>query len=204
LHIPHESQPGFPRSGDNQSTAVTPPDPIPLSAGLELHLLQTAHAGAIFAAVHANRDHLRVWLPWVDRTITAEHTLAFLRDHVERREEGLGVGYGLWRQETLLGLAGIHDISVVDRQAKIGYWLSKDCEGQGHMTRAVRALLTVCYGSLGLERVEILCAVGNERSRAIPERLGFTFEGVLRHAQFLNGRFVDLRLYSLLRQEYRP
>jgi ribosomal-protein-serine acetyltransferase len=180
---------------------VDVPGTIPLEAGLALRLLSVSDAPAIYSAVIANREHLRVWLPWVDKTQAVEDTLAFLTDHTLRREQGNAVAYGLWSGSELLGVAGIHDISSLDHNAKIGYWLSKAAEGRGLMTLAVRALLDVCFGSLGLERVEILCAVGNNRSSAIPQRLGFRFEGVLRHAQWLNGRYADLRLFSRLKDE---
>lgn len=177
------------------------PGSIPLEDGLALKLLAVSDAPAIYSAVIANREHLRVWLPWVDKTQAIEDTLAFLTDHTVRREQGNALGYGLWRGSELLGMVGLHDITSLDHNAKIGYWLSKSAEGHGFMTLAVRALLDVCFGPLALERVEILCAIGNERSSAIPERLGFRLEGVLRHAQWLNGRFVDLRLFSKLKEE---
>jgi ribosomal-protein-serine acetyltransferase len=66
------------------------------------------------------------------------------------------------------------------------------------MTRAVRAVVEHAFKDLGLHRVEIRCAVGNARSRAIPERLGFRQEGVLRDAEHVLGRRLDVVLYSRL------
>ena len=48
----------------------------------------------------------------------------------------------------------------------------------------------------------IHCAVGNRRSRAIPERLGFTQEGIARDAEWLYDHYVDLVTYSLLAPEW--
>ena len=53
-----------------------------------------------------------------------------------------------------------------------------------------------------MHRVEIRCATGNTRSCAIPQRLGFTRECVLREAEWVNDRFLDLVVWSLLEQDY--
>jgi ribosomal-protein-serine acetyltransferase len=53
-----------------------------------------------------------------------------------------------------------------------------------------------------LNRVEIHCAAGNTKSAAIPRRLGFTLEGTIREGQFLNGRYHDTLLFSMLKREW--
>jgi len=54
-----------------------------------------------------------------------------------------------------------------------------------------------------MHRVEIRCGTGNHRSCAVPERLGFTREGVLREAQWVSGRWVDLVVWGMLEQEWK-
>jgi ribosomal-protein-serine acetyltransferase len=55
---------------------------------------------------------------------------------------------------------------------------------------------------LEFNRVVIQCAVDNVKSCAIPLRLGFTLEGVLRQSDMLNGQFLDMNVYALLRNEW--
>lgn len=56
---------------------------------------------------------------------------------------------------------------------------------------------------LGLNRVQIKCAVGNTPSSNIPKRLRFQREGVERAGElFADGNFVDIEVYSLLKYEY--
>jgi ribosomal-protein-serine acetyltransferase len=43
------------------------------------------------------------------------------------------------------------------------------------------------------------CAVGNTKSRAVPERLGFVQEGILHDAEWLYDHYVDLVIYSILK-----
>jgi len=71
------------------------------------------------------------------------------------------------------------------------------------MTLAVRALIDHAFGAWELHRVMIQAGVGNARSRAVAERLGFTLEGVLREAErYLDGRYIDLAVYGLLASEW--
>ena len=71
------------------------------------------------------------------------------------------------------------------------------------MTRSVRALIAKAFLELGFERLDIRADVANARSRAVAERLGFTFEGVLRREAFSGSTYVDHAVYGLLRDEWR-
>ena len=56
-----------------------------------------------------------------------------------------------------------------------------------------------------MNRIQIQCAVGNTKSSNIPRRLGFTLEGIARAGELqADGRFSDIEVYSLLREEYIP
>jgi ribosomal-protein-serine acetyltransferase len=102
-----------------------------------------------------------------------------------------------------MGACGYARMSWEKRMAEIGYWLDKDMQGKGIITRATRALVTCAFQEYGLNKVEIHAAVGNKRSRAVPERLGFTQEGILRQAQWLNGRAHDMVIYRILASEWK-
>lgn len=72
------------------------------------------------------------------------------------------------------------------------------------MTRSCRAYVSHSFQTLGLNRVEIRCAVDNRKSCAIPERLGFILEGTLRQAEWLYDHFVDHSVYAILSQDWTP
>lgn len=169
---------------------------------LELGLVEERHAAALFALVEQHREHLRTWLPWLDRNRTVDDTLTHVRDSLAQFAANKGPSTGLWAKGTLCGVAAFHPIDLDNRSVSLGYWLAADRQGHGLMTRAVRALVSHALAELGLNRVEIRCAVGNSKSRAIPLRLGFTDEGVVREAQWLNGRFVDHVIYGMLARDW--
>ena len=70
------------------------------------------------------------------------------------------------------------------------------------MTRSCRALIDYGFKDLGLNRIVIWMTPDNDRSMAIPVRLGFRREGVEREAQWLNDHYVDIVVYSMLRSEW--
>ncbi len=70
------------------------------------------------------------------------------------------------------------------------------------MTAASQALVSHAFDHAQLNRVEIRCATGNDKSRAIPVRLGFREEGLLRDAEWLYDHFVDHIVYAMLSRDW--
>jgi ribosomal-protein-serine acetyltransferase len=169
---------------------------------LDMRLLEPPHAVALFELIERNRPHLRAWLPWLDGTRSARDTRRFIREAREGFKDLLMVQMGIWAGEELVGAIGINRMDIANRRAQIGYWLSRDHEGKGIVTRCCERLIRYGFEQLDLNKIEIRCEPGNERSAAIPERLGFVREGVLREAQWINGRFVDLVVYGMLAREW--
>jgi ribosomal-protein-serine acetyltransferase len=177
--------------------------PLPAGDDLELDLLDEAQAEELFALVDANRTYLRQWLPWLDQNTEVEHTRAFIRATRKQHEDNNGFTCGIRLRGRLVGVVGLHGIDRANRKTSIGYWVAQPHQGRGLVTRACAALLPYLFEELGLNCVEIGCAVGNAKSNAIPERLGFTKEGVLRQREWLYDHFVDHVVYSLLASEWR-
>ena len=170
---------------------------------IELRLLELQHAEAMHRLTEANRAYLRRWLPWAETETTLQQTEAFIRRSLQQFAEGNGFQAGIWYRQELAGAIGLHYVDRRNRRTEIGYWLAEPLQGRGIVTRACRALIDYAFGPLGLHRVEIRCAAGNLRSRAIPRRLGFREEGVLRQWIWVDGRFHDMVIYGLLASEWK-
>jgi ribosomal-protein-serine acetyltransferase len=173
------------------------------SPEFRLKLLDKADAQPLYAAIRANRDHLRQWLPWVDTTRSELDSKAFIDDAMQKYFKGEGVVHGIWYDNTLVGCIGINDISQAHRKAALGYWLDQAYQDRGIMTRASRQMISYAFTDLKLNRMEILCASRNYRSRAVAQRLGFYQEAVLREYYWQHGEYVDMLLYSMLRRDWK-
>lgn len=169
-----------------------------VSDGIELKLLSLEHRDELFRLVDTNREHLREWLPWLDTNRSTNDTEAFIESVTAQHNSGKGPQYAVFHDTNMCGVCGFHPMDMSNRIGAIGYWLCKRYSGHGIMTKAVQMLVEVGFREYHLNRIEIACATANRRSRAIPERLGFQFEAVLREREYLYGQYVDHAIYSLL------
>ena len=86
---------------------------------------------------------------------------------------------------------------------EIGYWLGRPYWGRGFMPEAVRAVLDYAFAKLQLELVSCSHFPDNDASRRVIEKLGFRYEGLLRHGfRIYDGSVLDMMVYSMTRQEY--
>jgi ribosomal-protein-serine acetyltransferase len=168
-----------------------------LPGGIGLRLLEPRDAEELHSLIEANREHLASWMPWAAEQTPAD-TVAFI-DRTRRQLEGNdGFQLAIVRESRIVGVIGYLGVDWENRSTAIGYWLAAAEQGRGTMTEATRALLDHAFSAWALYRVEIRVGTGNERSRGIPRRLGFSEEGTLRQAERVGDRYVDLAVYSLL------
>jgi diamine N-acetyltransferase len=102
-----------------------------------------------------------------------------------------------------VGTISLFDIDYVNGNAGIGISIGeKDLWGQGLGTDAMFALMDFGFGQLPLERLWLEVYDYNSRARRSYDKCGFVLEGVERHAVFKHGRYVDVELMSILRDEW--
>lgn len=155
-------------------------------------------AAEIYRAIDENRRSLRTWLPFIDHSKSSEGTELFLRSTEHTGEMVYIIRY----QNKFAGLIGLKNIDRTNKKLEIGYWLIPSCEGRGLVTWACREMIEYAFDVLEVNRVLIQAAVGNQRSRRIPERLGFHEEGIERDGELLASGYTDIVRYGLLKREY--
>ncbi|MNM54433.1 putative ribosomal N-acetyltransferase YdaF [compost metagenome] len=173
-----------------------------IDEGLSLKLLDIRDAARLFELTIQDRDMLAEWLPWVMHTHSVSDSDNYIRSQLDVFARGIGISCGIVYQGEVAGCISLMDINQANRKASIGYWLGSAYQGKGLMTKSCKALIDYSFAELGLNRIEIRAGVGNQKSRSIPERLGFTEEGVIRQAELNEDRYIDHVVYGILASEW--
>jgi ribosomal-protein-serine acetyltransferase len=167
-----------------------------------LEKLNLTHVEIIFHGIDQNRSFLRKWLPFVDFTHKISDTEMFVRSVIDKVLSNRDEVYVIWHKFEFAGLIGFKDIDRVNDKLEIGYWLIPKMTGKGIATKATLKMINLAFRNMDMNRIVIRCGVGNEKSAAIPKRLGFSLEGVERNGERHNQSFIDLEIFSLLRSEW--
>jgi ribosomal-protein-serine acetyltransferase len=177
---------------------------VQLTNDLSINLLTPKYAKILVEALNENQNSLKEWLIWAENIPSIEeYEKNIIPMWLQKFADNNGFETGIFYKNKLVGMLGLHYIDWTNRTTELGYWLSDRMQGQGIMTRAVEGLVSYCYEELNLNRVIIRAAVKNKKSRAIPERLEFKQEGILRDAQLIRGSFYDLAIYSMLKNDWK-
>lgn len=194
---------GAHRPEARRTSYALPAQRISLGDRTWLQLHDERCAAAYYAAIERDRPSLREWLPWLDEERSVEDARAYIRAVQAQDADHQGFHCAIWAGGEIAGSIGYHNLDWANRKVELGYWLGSAYQGRGIVTRACRALITYAFEHLGLHKVEIRCATGNRRSRAVAERLGFVREGVIRDEEWLYDHFVDRVVYGMYASEWR-
>jgi ribosomal-protein-serine acetyltransferase len=169
---------------------------------VELRQIEEGDAQPLTDLIDRNRAYLKEWLPWLDNSTDIHDTARFIGRSIEQALDDNGLTLAIVYSGSLAGVVGQHYLDSINRRTELGYWLDSAHQGKGIVTRSVARLVDYAFAAQNCHRVIIHCAVGNVKSRAIPERLGFVQEGVLREAEWLYDHYVDLAIYSMLKSNW--
>jgi RimJ/RimL family protein N-acetyltransferase len=176
--------------------------PVPIrTPRLILRPKQPGDGAVTSAAVAETWDELHTWMRW------AENPRDFTPESMEIRTRHVMASFILREGIELTGIeaatgtaviwCGLHDIDWQGRQCDCGYWVRKSAQRRGIATEAANALVRYAFAALGMRRVGLTHSAGNEPSRRIAEKLGFSLEGVQRGANILpGGKSADRLCYA--------
>tara|TARA_Y100000746_G_scaffold154444_1_gene132495 strand:+ start:2404 stop:2988 length:585 start_codon:yes stop_codon:yes gene_type:complete len=167
--------------------------------GLELRVPEENDSEELFLKIDENRQYLREWLPWLDDVKSVEEESEAIRQGAYSEN---GCMYLILLGGSIVGTVGLNSIDWANRRFTIGYWLSEDSTGSGIVTKCCARLIDHCFAELSLHRATILVAVENSISRAVPERLGMSLEGIMKDREWLYDHFVDAAIYGITAPEW--
>ncbi len=174
-----------------------------LGDGADLRFLELRHAAEFLEFVLGNREHLGIWLEWGHTIQTLEQAQNFIKRGITRYSDDGLPWVGIWLEHRMVGGILFFPVDKNASSTMIGYWLGQEASGRGIMTKAVQAMLGFVFDDLQLNRLELQAHVDNLKSRAVAQRLGFSFEGVLREVWTLHDKRVDHAAYAMLNLDWQ-
>ena len=181
---------------------MTPPYRI-VTQRLVLRCWEPRDAALLKDAVDTSIDHLLPWMPWAaHEPQSLEEKVDLLRLFRGNFDLGTDFVYGIFDldESQAVGGTGLHT-RIAPEAYEIGYWIRASRAGEGLGTEATAALTRAAFELTDVERIEIRCDPANDRSRAIPRKLGYTEEAILRRRlHYPEPR--DVVVYSLFREDF--
>jgi ribosomal-protein-serine acetyltransferase len=169
---------------------------------LRLELTAERHAAPLFSALDNERERLAEFLPWIDDMKTLADFTSYIKNCEGLYAQKKEVSFIMIFNEKPVGRIGLHHLNLQNKMGAIGYWITRAAEGKGVVTRSCMKIISYGFNHLGLHRIECKVATTNLKSQAIPEKLHFKKEGILRDAEWVNNKYNDLFIYSLLSDEW--
>lgn len=176
---------------------------INIDNDLYLKTLDMSDVDYRFKVIEENRTFLRQWLGWLDRILTVKDLENYTNGCIQEEKNKEAYTFGIYYNNIFVGVISIKDISYSNKKAEIGYWLEEKSNGNGIMTRSCKVILDYCFNELNLNRVQILVATENYQSQAIPKKLNFEKEGMLKDNECLYGKYIDNYIYCMLNRKWK-
>ena len=155
------------------------------------------------AAALSNRkvqDNLRDGLPY---PYTEQDGKEFISAMLSA-DENETFAFAITVNNMVIGSIGIFRQGNIHRQtAELGYYIAVEYWGKGIMTEAVKQICEYVFANSDIIRIYAEPFAYNIASCRALEKAGFQYEGTLRSNAVKNGKVIDMKMYSLLKEEIK-
>ena len=110
---------------------------------------------------------------------------------------------GVWFRGELVGSVSMSHLEDSYTAVEFGYWITREHEGKGIITRCISALMDYAMDNMDIQRFVIGCAVNNQRSRAVPERLGYRLHAIQPNKEVVGEFVYDRAIYGIRSTAWR-
>jgi ribosomal-protein-serine acetyltransferase len=168
-----------------------------------IRTLRQEDVSPLYEAARESIAEVSPWLPWCHENYSIEETREFIASRELASQSGEWYSFGIFEKDggRFLGGVGINFINRVHQMANLGYWVRTSAAGRGIATKATRAVARFAFEQIGLNRIEIVAAVGNIPSQRVAEKAGAVREGVLRKRLLIRGESQDAVMFSLVKED---
>lgn len=125
-----------------------------------------------------------------------EEEKRFLRSGKEMREKNLVHNYAILLDGGIVGGIGMKIDQHRPHIGEVGYFVDRKHWGKGIAPKAVEMIEEIGFGTLGLERIELITLKNNRASIRVAEKCGYRREGIQRHKHKQDGRYYDTYLFA--------
>lgn len=151
-----------------------------------------------------NRHELIDMLGAPFRFINSEVDMNWYENYMGNRANAVRCAIVKEENDRILGLVSLTDVDFVNRSAQFHIMIGAvENRNKGLGTFALREMLRHAFCNMNLERVELTVLESNKSARHLYEKYGFVQEGCKRHSIYKNGRFENMVMYSIIKDEYK-
>ncbi len=160
------------------------------------------HSEALSLGINADYDYLKEFCPAPATGNTLEGATVLINNFCEQNRTLQGLYSLIFYKNEIAGVFQFNRFDFLNSTTEIGYWIFSKYQGLGIINRCAVPMIKYAFEELQFNRIEIKCAVENKKSQLIPQKLGFSKEGILRQAELINGKFLDTIIFSLLKEDW--
>ncbi len=176
---------------------------MPMPAACSIRPYVASDWLALFEAVKESQAELSPWMPWAHASYSKDDARLWVQSTLEGHAAGTFFDFAVFDANgRYLGACGVNQVQKDYRCANLGYWIRTSACGRGLAASASLALCDWTFRHTNLERLEILIAVDNVRSKRVAEKMGAVLEGRLRCRLPLEGISRDAFVFSIIRSDW--
>lgn len=177
---------------------------IDIDDDLRIELMGMHHVKELYELIIKNKDELKVRLPWASTVKSLEDEEEAIKKVIKDYATKGDLHTPIFYKDKMIGT-----VSLVKRKrlglihGDVGYWLDKDYQGRGIVTKVSAKMLDIGFKVFNLGKITLHCATNNPKSCNVAKRLGMKLDGTLRAEGEVNGVLEDIMVYSILKSEYK-
>jgi len=174
-----------------------------VDAHTSLQLYHTHDAQAFLELLHKNKAHLRPWINWVDAINTLHDAEQLIKARITSFEAQESISLFIVQNQKIIGSIGMFHWRKDIKCAEVGYWIDKDFENKGILSKTLSVLITYLFNQVQLNKIELQFNALNKASGAIAKKFNFKIEGIIRANYAINGTLEDSVLAGLLHTDWK-